>query len=195
MAFCSKCGTELADDAVFCSSCGTPTTGTGTGPEPGQTDQQQQAQPDGGAQPGGYEQQNYGQNGQPAYGQPNINYNDPAQDVQANKVYGILAYLSILVLVTIFAAPKESRFSKFHANQGLVLFIVEVGGAIAVGITVAILTAIFTAIGLWYIFWLFRLIWVAFYALMLVLAVIGIINAANGKTLPLPVIGKIQILR
>ena len=37
------------------------------------------------------------------------------EDVQNNKVFAILAYIGILVLVPIFAA-KESKFARFHAN-------------------------------------------------------------------------------
>src|SRR5437762_547806 len=49
---------------------------------------------------------------------------DP-KDVEQNKVYAILAYLGILVLVPLLAA-KESKFAQYHANQGLVLFIADI---------------------------------------------------------------------
>ena len=49
---------------------------------------------------------------------------DPA-DVNANKVMGVLAYLGILVLIPIFAA-KGSKFARSHANQGLILLILEI---------------------------------------------------------------------
>jgi uncharacterized RDD family membrane protein YckC len=32
MAFCAKCGRQLADEAIFCPSCGTPVAGKGTAP-------------------------------------------------------------------------------------------------------------------------------------------------------------------
>ena len=48
-----------------------------------------------------------------------------ADDIKNNTVMGVLAYLGILVLIPAFAA-KESRFARFHANQGLILFIAEV---------------------------------------------------------------------
>ena len=46
---------------------------------------------------------------------------DPA-DFEKNKIFAILAYLGILVLIPILAA-KDSPFAKYHANQGLVLLI------------------------------------------------------------------------
>ena len=47
------------------------------------------------------------------------------EDVEQNKVFGILSYIGILVLVPILAA-KDSQYARFHANQGLVLFITDV---------------------------------------------------------------------
>ena len=43
-------------------------------------------------------------------------------DVEQNKVMAILAYFGILVLIPILAA-KDSKFARFHANQGLLLCI------------------------------------------------------------------------
>ena len=37
-------------------------------------------------------------------------------DVQTNKVFAILAYIGILVLIPIFAAPK-SKFARFQAQS------------------------------------------------------------------------------
>ncbi len=115
-------------------------------------------------------------------------------DAQNNKAMGVLAYLGILVLVPVFAA-RESKFARFHANQGLVLLLAEV----AFGIVSAILTSIFTALllgsgawGLWSaITTILGLLWLVF----LVLAIIGIVNAVNGRCKPLPVIGGIVLLK
>jgi uncharacterized membrane protein len=126
-----------------------------------------------------------------------VNYADPVADANANKVYGILAYIGILVLVSIFAAPKESRYSRFHANQGLVLLIADVGGSIAIGIISGILTAIIA------INWVLAvpfgiiigLLWTAYGVGILVLVILGIVNAAKGEQKPLPIIGKFTILK
>ena len=48
---------------------------------------------------------------------------DPT-DIQNNKAMGILSYIGLLVLIPIFAA-KDSKFARFHANQGLVLVIAQ----------------------------------------------------------------------
>lgn len=116
-------------------------------------------------------------------------------DAEQNKLMGILAYLGFLCLVPLFAA-KDSKFARFHANQGLILFIAEA----AYGIVVAILSGI-----LWSLVWsnwglygivsaitgVLGILWVVFG----VLAIIGITNAAAGKEKPLPIIGKITLLK
>jgi len=110
-------------------------------------------------------------------------------DAEKNKIFGILAYLGILCLVPILAV-KDSPFAKYHANQGLVLFLVEV----VLWITLAVISGIAWTIlpsSLFFIVSILQLIYLGPLALL----VIGIINAAQGKCVPLPVIGGIKILK
>ncbi len=108
---------------------------------------------------------------------------DPA-DIQQNKVMGILAYISWLVLVPIFGA-KNSKFARFHANQGLVLAIAEIICWVVLGILTNIP----------YIGWIFAIIESLFSLVCVAFAVIGIVNAANGKAKELPIVGKFKILK
>jgi uncharacterized membrane protein len=108
---------------------------------------------------------------------PNPEMQQPGpNDVQANKVMAILAY--IIFFIPLLAA-KDSPFAKYHANQGLVLFLVAVGANIVLGMI--------PIIG-----WV--LLPIANIA-VLVLAIIGIINSANGNMKPLPLIGGITLLK
>ncbi len=110
------------------------------------------------------------------------------KDAEDNKIMGILAYIGILVLIPIFGA-KESKFARFHANQGLVLLIVEVIIAIVFAILGAILGGVpvlGTIISI--INWVISLCCLA-------LAILGIYNAATGKAKQLPLIGGFQILK
>ncbi len=134
---------------------------------------------------------------QAATGAANPNFQQPAggayaatpeQDAANNKAMGILAYLGILVLVPIFAA-KDSPFARFHANQGLVLAISQVAYWVAYAILSFIL-AFIPVIG-----WILILILSFEWIFWIVLAIMGIVNAAGGHMKPLPLIGKITILK
>ncbi|MCQ2424960.1 MAG: DUF4870 domain-containing protein [Lachnospiraceae bacterium] len=107
-----------------------------------------------------------------------------AEDIEKNKVMAVLAYIGILVLVPIFAA-KDSKFARFHANQGLVLAIAEIVGSIVLNILSGI-----PVIGL-----IFSIISGLFGLVCLLFAVLGIVNAANGKAKELPLVGKFRFLK
>ena len=89
------------------------------------------------------------------------------------NILAIISYIGILCLVPILMKEKDG-FVKFHAKQGLVLFIAEI-----------ITWIIFYALPyqLWFLYNLLALLWV-------ILSIIGIINAVKGEQKPLPVIGK-----
>ena len=113
---------------------------------------------------------------------------DP-KDAQDNKIMAILAYLGFLVLVPIFAA-KESRFARFHANQGLVLCIAAIAVYFVLYILMFILALITPALALLTLI-LTSLVWVG----VLVFMVIGIINVTKGEMKELPIIGKYKLLK
>lgn len=179
MAFCVKCGAQLDDNVRFCTACGADQT-----PEASQASQQtpppQQEQP--GAQ----------QKAEETWKKFTDTEDTSAQydkkDIEDNKVMAFLSYLGILFLVPLFAAPN-SKFARFHANQGLVLAIAEVAFAIVYTILSLILGMI-PWVGPILVF-IIGLLWIVFG----VLAILGIINAVNGKAKELPVIGKFRILK
>ena len=127
-----------------------------------------------------------------------VNLNDfvgPAQalevdpeDADKNKIFGILAYLGILCLVPILAA-KDSPFAKYHANQGLVLFLLEV----VIWITLFVVSIILAMLPGFMGF--LSVVFGLLYLVPLVLLILGVINAAAGKCVPLPVIGGIKLLK
>ena len=97
-------------------------------------------------------------------------------DASSNKVMAILAYFGILVLIPLFAA-KESKFARFHVNQGLILLICSV------------VTFVIGKIpGLGFLVWILDIA-------ILVYAIIGIVNAAKGQAKELPYIGKFKIIQ
>ena len=166
MAFCGKCGTQLPEGSNACPNCG-----AATNPN---------------AQQNGAQQQNTQQGGFNAAVNNFTNTKnttgefDPA-DIQNNKIMAVLAYIGILFLVPLLAA-KDSKFARFHANQGLVLFLTDIIVGIASGILVWI-----PIIG-----WLISLVLsIALFVFM----IIGIVNAAQGQAKELPLIGSIKIVQ
>ena len=101
---------------------------------------------------------------------------DP-QDIEKNKGYAVLAYIGLLFLVPLLAA-KDSPYARFHTNQGLVLFLLEV--ALNILLAIPVLGWVLAPIG-----------WIA----VVVFAIMGIINAAQGECKPLPIIGEIELIK
>lgn len=99
------------------------------------------------------------------------------EDIEKNKVMGVLAYIFFLIPML---AAKDSPFAKFHTNQGLLVFL----AAVAVNIVGGIIP---------FIGWI--LILPLGNLAVLVLAIMGIINSANGKAKKLPIIGNIEIIK
>ncbi len=169
MAFCTNCGRRLEGNEKYCPSCGHLTKQTDTD---------------------GF----------------NMKTEDPAadfakyddsdcvfaekKDAADNKLMAVLAYLGILVLIPIFCAPK-SAFARYHANQGLILWICS-----AVYFTAT--DVLSTVVGLFSPTTVYMTLTVAFALLSLVFvvfAIAGIVNACNGEKKELPLIGKYKILK
>jgi uncharacterized membrane protein len=110
-----------------------------------------------------------------------------ADDAEKNKIFGIISYLGILCLVPLFAV-KNSPFSKYHAKQGLILFLGEIVIAIGLAVIDGIFGFVLPSSVLGVIVFIFSLIWLV----PLALTVLGIINAASGKCVPLPIIGALR---
>jgi len=118
-----------------------------------------------------------------------VNTSVSANDAEDNKLMAILAYIIFWVpLVT--GDYKKSPFVKFHLNQAFVLLIVTV----AYSVVFSILSVIFAFLGAigGILIMLLGLIYLA----ISVLYILGIVNAATGKTKALPIIGdKLTILK
>ena len=98
------------------------------------------------------------------------------EDIEKNKAMAILAY--IIFLIPLLAA-KDSKFAMYHANQGLVLFLLA--------LAVNVVGGIIPFLG-WFVILPFGNLFV------IVLAILGIVNAAKGEAKPLPLIGGFKLL-
>lgn len=148
--FCPQCGAPVEEGAVQCRYCREPLTNGQIVPQKSFQETEYQQTEDEGA------------------------------DVNANKIYAVIAYLGILVLIPILAAPK-SAFARFHANQGLTLLLLSA----VIGIADTVLGG-----GLF-----ITLAMSAVRLFCIVLAIIGIVTAVQGQKKPLPVIGGVHLLK
>lgn len=100
------------------------------------------------------------------------------EDIESIKGIAAIGYIGLLFLVPLLMHPK-SEYCVYHANQGLLLLIVAVVGSTILGII--------PVIG-----WALMPLWTL---AMIILVIIGIVNAVNGRMKPLPVIGGYTILK
>lgn len=154
MPMCRNCGARMAEDAAVCPCCGARTQTTA---------------------------EDFFRTVKNLNDTPDTTGSFSPQDVEANKVMAVLAYLSWLVVIPIFGA-KDSPYARFHANQGLVLFLAELIWGVFAGITASFL---------WFLGLILNLAHLAFVVLM----ILGIVNAARGRAKELPVIGRFRILK
>lgn len=90
----------------------------------------------------------------------------PANDVETNKDIAALSYAWVLS-VFVYFWKKDSPFVRFHAKQGVVLFILSI------------------------IFWVIPVVGRFLELLVLALFVLGFLSAAQGEWKDLPIIGDI----
>lgn len=111
------------------------------------------------------------------------------QDAQDAKIWSILAYFGILFFLPLVCAP-QSRFGKFHANQGLILMLATVILGIVNWVLLLIIGWI-PLIGKLICGLVSLAVFVASFAWM----IYGIVQAAQGKAKTLPLIGKFTLIQ
>ena len=107
---------------------------------------------------------------------PNLEGEFDLADIEKNKTMAGLAYL--LFFLPLIVCP-DSKYAKFHANQGLILLIVSIAGNVILGMIPVIGWVIMPFFGIG----------------VLVLGIMGLINGFGGKAKRLPLIGKFDILK
>lgn len=117
----------------------------------------------------------------PKQEQPEVQPKADSADVEKNKVMAIVGYiLPILFFIPLVTDAKNSPFAKFHANQQLVLLLA--------GIAVNVVGTIIPILG-WF------LILPVGTIIIIVIAILGIINAAKGEMKKLPIIGGFELIK
>ena len=125
------------------------------------------------------------------------------EDIEKNKTMAILSYLLFFVpLLT--GDYKNSKYVKYHLNQGIVLWITAVCYSVISGILHSIIKVNgscgylwgynignYCRVTPWWVSWPLGLVGLV----IGVVGIIGLINAINGKAKELPVIGKYRVLK
>ena len=103
MAFCTKCGYKLENDAKFCPQCGASVEGSDTSSTAEKLER--------------------------AFETQDTTCSYDAQDIADNKLICILCYFGILMLIPLLV-KKDSPFVRFHSNQGLLLILFNIAASI-----------------------------------------------------------------
>ncbi|SES92435.1 hypothetical protein [[Clostridium] polysaccharolyticum] len=102
------------------------------------------------------------------------------EDIRANSAIAASAYIPLLFLLPFFIRP-DSRFARFHANQGLILFILDAVLGIARS-TIFNLPFVRMPVDL-----VVSLVTLGYF-------LYGFIHALNGKAKELPFIGRFNLI-
>lgn len=106
------------------------------------------------------------------------------------ELYCYFAYLGPFFIAGLFSEASGSRRFRFHANQGLLLFIAEVIFVVVCCVINKPLRSV-PYVGPF----LFYLIAAVFVIISFVFSAKGMMNVAKGQDRPLPVIGKLTLIR
>ncbi|MCD7960234.1 MAG: hypothetical protein LUF89_12425 [Ruminococcus sp.] len=109
---------------------------------------------------------------------PDESFQYDTQDIQDNKIWAVLSYVSILFILPLLVNDGKSRYGRYHANQGFILFLTELVAGLAN-----------LAIG--WIPFLGSVIKTILSLIIIALMAYGIFNAANGKVKRLPFVGQL----
>ncbi len=179
MQYCPRCGATIMEGAKFCNACGERF-------DVQQPDFSQDFRQNRYTR-GPSEQENAVYN--MFNNTPDTSYEYDPMDINQNKTLSIFAYLGILFLVPLFAAPN-SRFARFHINQGLIVFIAHMALTFGLGILQTIFTFIFFPLS-----FLFVILTVPVQIAAIIYIILGIINVTSGRAKELPFIGHFRIIR
>ncbi len=120
---------------------------------------------------------------------------EKTEDIEQNRPMAVLAYMGPFVVVPLVFA-RESAFARFHANQGLLLFLLEFG-LWSINWVLGFLfmptlarSGFFNALAHLYGF-AAGVIWAVF----AIMALMGILHAIAGVDDKLPVIGNFHIVK
>ena len=167
MPKCKKCGTFVPKDDIFCPECKT---------KVGKESEEKN-------------KENYKRFSKTTdYSKTYSEY-----DKINNKIFALLCYIPFVCLYPVIVTAKKSTFVRFHAGQGLALFIVElILSALFTLLTVIVLPLPIIGMLLGLPITLFG--WVC-ELVILAATIYGIYQTLTGKAVEMPFIGKLRFFK
>ena len=148
MAFCTKCGSNVPDGENFCPNCGAPIAPAGAA----------------------YQQQ--------TYTNPSDHTAEFApEDIERTKTLSTLCYVSIIFGIIGLLAEPNSKFLRYHINQGMVLYVFAI---------ICALCGIVPFLG-WLVAGVGSIMTIVF-------LIMGIVRSCKGRAVDLPIVGKYTVL-
>ena len=170
MVYCENCGRKLENNMRFCPNCGRENAGISGSPKKRTSHPEQVLD-----------------SSEPKTN--SLDKSDEARDIASNKVFAVLSYFGPMILIPIFMG-RDSRFARFHINQGLLMII----SLFAIAAVISILSEIFLSVSIW-LYSLIILLWIAWWIALVTMMIIGLVNAAGGRMKQLPGIGRLRLLK
>lgn len=117
------------------------------------------------------------------------------EEIQSGKAMAILSYIGILCLIPYFA-EKNNRYVRFHAIQGLNLFLISLIISVGVGVLVFVgaLFAIIPVLG-WIIAIVVEIAAFLIPIIPTVSSIMGIVFAFQDKAKEVPVVNQIKLIK
>lgn len=116
----------------------------------------------------------------------NTNLNDSLNKGEGKsnlKIFSILSYIGIFWIVGLIS-ERDDPVVRFHINQGIIKTVVFSSLWFVIFVVSKILAAISTIL-----LSIVALLWLAYFLIMFVYVILGIINVKNEVQRPLPIIG------
>lgn len=124
------------------------------------------------------------------------------EETAKGKALAIISYFGVLALIPYFA-ERKNKFVRFHAVQGMNLFLIELIVNVCLGMLVSLKSNSYCAnnpvvcavSGGFGVIGSLSFIYQVLWTVVLTLAILGIIYAAKGQAKELPIINKLKIVK
>lgn len=111
-------------------------------------------------------------------------------DIESGKLMALLSYIGILALIPYFVENKN-KYVRYHALNGMNLFILE----LIISASIGIVYSIFAGINGWFVFSFIKIPFAFVELFFVLISVIGIVNVCNEEAKELPLIGKLRLIK